>query len=100
MEERTKEVRQSAPRMVPKKPPAPATAAAFLRQHEMRKEPGSAPETRLSTGLEAPRAPEERPSCRRHRGPPMASAGRLEEEAASWGKTPRPSAGRPRKVSP
>ena len=57
MEERTKEVRQSAPRMVPKKPPAPATAAAFLRQHEMRKEPGSAPETRSSTGLEAPRAP-------------------------------------------
>ena len=99
MEERTKEVRQSAPRTVPKKPPAAATAAAFLRQHEKGKEPGSAPETRSSMGLEVPRAPEERPSCRRHRGPPMASAGRLEEEAASLGNTSRCSVWRPRKVS-
>ena len=70
MEERTKEVRQSSPKIVPKKHPAPATAAAFLRQHEMGKEPGSAPETR-PLGLEVPRAPEERPSCGGDQDPPL-----------------------------
>ena len=75
MEERTKVVRCPAAKMVPKKPPASAMAAASLRQHEMGKEPGRS-QTTWPLGLEAPRAPEERPSCRCHQGPPIVSSGR------------------------
>ena len=79
--------------------PDAAMPATFLRQRETGKELGTAPRTR-PLGLEALRAPEERPSCRCHQGTLSASSGRLEEEAASWGNAPRPSAGRPREVSP
>ena len=48
---------------------------------------------------ETPRAAAERPSSGVRRSALLVVAGRPGQEAASWDQSPRPSAGRPRKVS-
>ena len=80
---------------------APPTAreAVFLRLPKTWREPAETRPKRPPMGLESLRPAQERPSGGSHPGTPTVLSRQIGNEAASWGKTQRHSAGRPRKVS-
>ena len=91
---------RGAPKTIPKRSPAIPPAALFLRLLETRPVSEEVPPKRPSMGLESLRAAKERPSGgRRRSSTPEVSSRRKGNEAASWERSPRHSAGRPRKVS-
>ena len=92
------EVGLPAAQALPRDPTASTMAAGSWQRPKMGRKPQSFPPKATPTGLEIPHAAQERPSCGSDQSPPMATS-RTVREAASWCKTPRPSAGRPRKVS-
>ena len=95
---RTPLVTQPATPKLPKIPRAEKLAAVFLRRAEMGGELEASSPRAKHMG-ETPRAAAERPSSRGDPDTPLVVAGRSGQEAVSWVCAPRPSAGRPRKVS-
>ena len=89
---------QPATPKLPKIPRAEKLAAVFLRRAEMGGELEASSPRAKHMG-ETPRAAAERPSSRGDPDTPLVVAGRTGQEVASWEQSPRPSAGRPRKVS-
>ena len=100
MEQPTKTVPRPSPKRAISKRTSPRPMAAEPQpSSETGKRVAAATSKTSPFRLAVPCAAKERPSCGGNPSTPGVPAGGAEEEGASWGNTPRPSAGRPRKVS-
>ena len=79
--------------------PDPDSGPKLSGRSRWGKEQAQVPPESPSLGLEVPSHAQERPSCGSPESAPLVLAGGRGKEAASLGRTTRPSAGRPRKVS-